>query len=653
MISRSTALLTPTLLVWMLFGCTENSTTGPEEEPSVPRGLSYQYEADGALAVSKEITPAGGQTLDCVGPDGTTYSLEVGPGAVSVNTTVTVTPLKYMTITEIDAGGASSAPAVVERPACNVGALFEPAGLTFDSTVVLTVTYAGTTTCDVTDRHRVVYIDPSVEFYDIIPTDVDTDASALACTVTHFSAYVVDEYSRDRLLNLIEVATYHGLVSPSFDIVATLLHYRSEAESNHWSDLVALANEGGHDVLLDLAPLIVQHALDDLTEAPKRDMLRVLEYRQLIPLSDDIETVIVKGMENVINKMVSVGTEWCAGGRKEEGKEMLQSAQTWLDLGPWFDSVPSAKGEIRDEIKTVLNECGPVTIEIEPFSPELFDIAISEEDDNTYVTFEIEVIGAGQDPLVGVSVGLSMTHEGDEHYYKHIGNGTTDEEGVAYIRYFFGPAPGNSAPEGNYSLTASVHHGGEVYTGTGSLVLRRRQVTLNYSYTYQYAKTWADGVSTMNASFVSEGTEGSRGNPDCGPLIQALDQYVEEQGGQRRYSHTVLPSDPPPSGCFFDIRTRTVILDDEIWTPIYVMDYVSVPVRAPQLAWMERVEIEPGYSDTDTILVDVVDYFSLPFPAETEIRFYYPSGMDAYFFQEATIDGNGVAELKMSASVEE
>ena len=649
----SKKLLFLAVLVFLLHGCGDNNPAEPEGELTIPRGFSYDYETDDAMAVSMEFMPGGEQVLDCVGPDGTTFSLAVGPGAVSEDVTVTITPLKYLTVTAIDASGGSAISALAEAQSCNVGALFEPDGLTFDSTVVLTVTFSGSSGCDVTDDHRIISIDPSLEFYDILPTDADTDASALACTLSHFSLKWVDDPRHDRLQNLIEVATWHGQSSPSFNAVTTLLHYRNEAESHQWDDLVALANKGGHDVLLALARVVVDRAIADLSDAPKSDMLTILEYRQLFPKSGDIETVIVEGMRSVIAEMVSAGTQLCGSGSKDEGKEMLENTLKWLNMGAWYDSMPSVESQIRDEIERVLKECGPLTILIEPFEPELYDIAISESDDNTHVTFEIEVIVAEQYPLVGASVGLSMMHEGEEHYYRHIGNGTTDDEGMAYIRYVFGPAPANSAPQGTYALTASVHHGGEVYAGSGRLYLRRRQVRLTYEYTYNYAWSGGDSYHTLDVSFDSDGAKGSRGNSDCGPLNQSLAHYNHYQGGTSTYQHTLLPYDPPPSGCYFNIRTRTVFLDDGYNTPIFVLDYVSVPMRAPVYAQLQRIVNEPGYAHTDTILVDVVDYFSIPYPAETEVRFVYPSGMDSYHFEGSSLDGYGHGEVRMSCSVEE
>lgn len=122
------------LLVIFPAGC-EDTVTEPEEEPeTVYGGLVIQYEAEAGSAESVEITPESGGTVTASGTDGVTYELDVAPGAVQGAVTVTVTPLRDLSIVALDSSR-------VDTSDCIAGALFEPDGLEFDSDAVLTITY--------------------------------------------------------------------------------------------------------------------------------------------------------------------------------------------------------------------------------------------------------------------------------------------------------------------------------------------------------------------------------------------------------------------------------------------------------------------------------------------------------------------------------
>ena len=92
-----------------------------------------------------------------------------------------------------------------------MGVWLEPAGLEFDSTVVLTITFPDTASGGIGGDLRGIFIDPDRTFYTIMPTDIDTVASVLACTLSHFSIYGTDDVTYEYLKTLIEETTEYGL----------------------------------------------------------------------------------------------------------------------------------------------------------------------------------------------------------------------------------------------------------------------------------------------------------------------------------------------------------------------------------------------------------------------------------------------------------
>jgi hypothetical protein len=93
--------------------------------PRVPLELAATPATDGVVSI--EVGSAGG-TLTATGPDGTIYTLEIPPDALSITTTITATPLQDVTGFPFDA-----------QPSNRLGVAFSPSGLKFAKSATLTI----------------------------------------------------------------------------------------------------------------------------------------------------------------------------------------------------------------------------------------------------------------------------------------------------------------------------------------------------------------------------------------------------------------------------------------------------------------------------------------------------------------------------------
>jgi hypothetical protein len=632
-------------------GCSENATA-PEEELLVETGFLFDYETDDALAVTRDVTPAGGGTLDCTGADGVEYSLEVWPGAVSQNTSVTMTPLKYLTISEIDDGASASPTDAADEEACNVGVWLEPAGLEFDSTVVLTVNFPDSISCGVGNDLRGIFVDPDRTFYTIMPTDVDTVASVLACTLSHFSIYGTDDVTYDYLKKLIEETTEYGLENPTLQITTDLMVCAEEAQLGEWPDLDQLAINGIHKVLNKLAPIVNQQALAALTEASVVVWFKVWERAHMLDFTDT-EATLDAGMTKVVNRMVLRGKEWCGSDKEEEGRAMLWRAWEYVESGLWQHNTQAELDAKKTEIDNAIDACSGITIWTIPQDDVVYDIALSENDTDTYVDVLVRVFSALHKPMADQSVNLSVEFAGEEHYHKNVGSKQTDSEGEAWFRVSFGRA---YAPTGNYHVTASTHHNDEVYLEKAPLELKRRLVTLTYSYTSNYAKSTEGHSNTISATYSSSGTRPVVSTAGCDMVEQSLTQSSSTDMGT--YTHTASHNSLPMeiSACFFEIYTVTHQTEDEFRTPYFVISKLSVGMRAPIYTRMPRVVFDGVETDEDIITQDAVVYFGMPYPPypeSNEVFINYDDGFEDYTFSGTTIDELGSADLTITATLEE
>jgi hypothetical protein len=371
------AILTITSLL-LLPVCSDDSTTGPEEEEeeTPTGGVTIAYQTDDAATVTNDITSAGGK-ITATASDGVIYSLDVAPGAVTSTVSVTMTPLKSLTISEIDASTASAAGAPSGSSDCYKGVVFGPAGVEFDTLAVLTMTFpSGTAVCDLDANFRVVYFEPSWNAYEIMPTTFDDGANTLACPITHFSIFGTDDPSRERLEALINAAAAEGPANPGEDVLYLLESYVEEAEDRQWDDLATKARTG---------------------------------------------------IESTVRSLAHKGERECNAGRREEGRILMKQAFEWADEG-WVDD-PA----FLDDVDGWLALCGEVSLQLTADKDLVTDIALSEDSKVTFVNFTGTVHSYGGKLLEGHYVGLEKIRDSDG-YTRTLGTETTDASGKVKFR---------------------------------------------------------------------------------------------------------------------------------------------------------------------------------------------------------------------------
>ena len=644
------------VIILLPHGC--STTTEPEKELQVPGGFEFDFAIDDARAVSGDATPAGGVTIDCADADGVAYSLEVWPGAVSQTTTITMTPLRYLTITEIEPASAAASPAPSAEEGCNVGVWLEPAGLELDSLVVLTITFPDTVTCGVGENLRGIFIDPDRTFYAIVPTDVDTLASTLACTLSHFSLYGTDDVTYEHLKTLIEETTATGLENPTLQITTDLMVCVDEARWGEWPDLEALAIDGTHKILNKFAPIVNQQALATLSEQSVLLWFEVRERASLLGFSDT-DSTLAAGMSKVVDKMVSTGKEWCGSEREESGRNMLVRAMEYVMWGLWLETDLVSVDDKIEEIDDAIDGCSDFILNAFPDKNLLYDLALSEDDTDWYIDVMVELMTSTHQPIAGVSLHFYLEFLGEQHYFEHLGNIVTDEDGQGLFRVNIGR---DYAPIGDYLLSVSGIHNDQTVVEKIPIEIKKRMVRLTYSYSCNSSHSATDGSSgfALTATYSSTGARAVSGYPPCELVDQSLshNSWLTKNANETwTRSHEALPY--AVSACFFQIYTITHRTDDEFRTPFFVIDKLSVAMRSPVSTRMRRVISEGDYQEDTIITQDAVEYFSLhyaPGPESVELFLDYTDGgfeSFSYNYTDSTLTSNTSAWLTVTAALEE
>jgi hypothetical protein len=590
-IRAALALLTITSLL-LLPVCSDDSTTGPEVKTPTG-GVTFTYETDDAAAVSADITSAGG-VVTATASDGVVYVLDVAPGAVTSTVSVTMTPLKSLTISDIDASTASAAGAPRASSGCYKGVVFEPAGVEFDTLAVLTMTFpSGTAVCDLDANFRVVYFEPAWNAYEIMPTTFDDGANRLTCPITHFSVFGTDDASRERLEALISAAAAEGLTNPSEDVLYLLESYVDEAEDRQW---------------------------------------------------DDLATTARTSIESTVRSLAHKGERECNAGRRLEGRILMKQAFEWADEG-WIDD-PA----FLDDVDGWLALCGVVSLELTADKDLVTDIALSEDSKVTFVNFTGTVHSYGGKLLEGHHVALQQIRDSDG-YTRTLGSSeTTDASGKVKFRYACQPAPHNSDPEGMYTFSlVTVGAGTNVPRDEVKVRLKRREFRLHFTYTFNYYKEVPNTfLHDIQAVFDIGGTRTSREQKDC-YWDRSYTNY--SRSGDDTYD-TVLMTPDFADVCIHTIRAHWVNSADEYRSQVWVPRIVEVSTRSAASA-MVRQEINDQYGHR--IIEELRDlritfgeaYPPYPEVNTVELEYHLNGNIDEYFFEGYTTDqlGHGVCTI--------
>ena len=472
------------ILVLYLFNCSDNPVEVDESEP-FPVGVVMSYSTDGETQVSGPCSPISGATYYVTGSNGVTYDFSVAPEAVESEVTITITPFSEVSIRTEMSDGTLGEP---NTTACLVGALFEPEGLEFDSTAVLTVTFPNGFECAMSDTLRIVCLDSSKAFYEIMETEMNEMEGTLSCTLTHFSGYGTYDPNCDCLEAIINAAIAYGTEFPSDHAIDVLTEHLTFAISGGCDEMADLALDGIHDVFERIAAGAIADANADPSEGSLQNLITRLEQAKQWGFSD-IQATLEAAIESVIRSLAAQGKALCASGEHEQGRALLSSVLLYI-LGGYVDDP-----EFASQVQNDLDNCGAPNIALEADKGIITDYAMHENDTSTFVTFVATVTSHSGEPLENTSVVLYRMPPGGE--YSSCGGGTTDESGMARMRYGYAASPINQELEGvhTFRATATTENG----TGESDVALITfTRTKLNVDYTYNYNESRSEPDMTFS-----------------------------------------------------------------------------------------------------------------------------------------------------------
>jgi hypothetical protein len=623
-------------------GCSDsiNSPDDTTDDGSTAGGLRISYQADDAMAASGQVTPAGGGTVAATGADGITYTLYISPAAVDTEVTVTVTPLSTLTISRLDTG-------LPDTSACVRGALFEPSGLEFDAPAVLTISYpSGVTPCTLSPDFRIVSLDSSSAFIEIIPTTVDINVPALSCTLSHFSGYGADDPDYEFLRYLIVESSKYGQSSPGWDVLSKLISYADEAASHGWSDLKDLAVQGCEPILGALADAAIAESQSDPGESTLAVLVRYWDAALGLGF-DDIADRLSAAAEQVVRSIAAQGKAECDAGHHDTGRAILRHALDLILAGLVDDEA------FKQQVMEWLGDCGEINITISPSTSLVRDVALNAGDEGTFVIFDVSVTTFSGQPVEGKSVGVSLenltTHAG-----RGIASGSTDDTGHFFCMYAYS---WNSAEQpGAYAFKA--------YTfdpqATSSVVveLAKTRYTLHYEWDYSYTKSWDTGSINDVSSMRGAGTGRSSHDPDCPIMTRSyehVNQYEVGPGQTQTFTDRLLEM-PAATACQFTMYYTSSYIDAGGFSiPVSYISRAIVHARTPMtVGRLERSASGYTQNYVDTVYsFDLADFFQGTFPVAGDKDLLYVDGMgfDTYSNTSTSTEG-ATGTLSLSIAVE-
>ncbi len=487
-----TILLILVLAALIPVSCGEN-TTDPDDDGGVPTvygGLLYDYEAETGNARTATVSPALGGTVRATGSNGVEYSLEIPPGAVAANQSITVTPLGGLSITTMDSTARDTSD-------CLQGVLFEPDGLEFAIPAVLTITLpASGVDCQLDAGHGIILFDDT-PFCEIAPTAVDPGARTLACSLSHFSGAAVDDMDDYEFLKYLIVETSkYGQGFPGLDILGKLLGYAEEAADNGWEDLRQLAVQGAGPILRKLADSAIRSAGLDPSVSAMHLLLKYTETADYWGFND-IESDLRVAMDALVRAYSARGASECAAERYSVGKAMIRQAQEWAMSGLLLTGLDQFLQQTDD----LLDNCGELYISLSASTDEVYNIAIDEGSlSNCLVTFTVTVTTGGGGPVADQAVTIRWTRD-----YGQFTHGTTDAAGKFSATWTGARILGVGGctgiiTEGFYAETANYS---ELFKSS-VIPVTARALPVQSSITYNHAFS-SDGFTTT-ASIMGAGT---------------------------------------------------------------------------------------------------------------------------------------------------
>jgi len=191
------SLLLVAVLLTALTCSDSDSPTGDISDPSDndTASLIIAYAADPDHTISRAVSAEAGDTLELTDGDGIVFRLGIPPGALPLDTTITMAAIGTLEIngpSDLSCSGCGDGDSLC----CFRGVLLEPEGLVFDSAVSLAITFPpGTYPYPDSASAGIAWFDSTCGYLGARSTVVDTATNTLECTVDHFSGYMTWEWA--------------------------------------------------------------------------------------------------------------------------------------------------------------------------------------------------------------------------------------------------------------------------------------------------------------------------------------------------------------------------------------------------------------------------------------------------------------------------
>jgi len=588
-----------TCAVLLSVGCCSNKLTNPtNNKPATHTPFRIAYTADASRVVSARITAANGGSITAQDRDGVQFQLTIPAHALRFDTTVTVTPLSSLRM-----GGPGKDRCLgcsgTDSLCCYRGALFEPAGLAFDSAAVLTVQMPTHMGFPYPHGGLIVYLDAAGDRYEPCYTTYDTTASWLKAKIIHFSAYGLDDERYDRMEETIyehanKLAGDIGTPSFYWDLYPLNMDWMlcggmgcgdPEAPLNMcWPDLVNQVEKLCLDAYTKQARIEETKAA---TDPPCDGLGRLYQcfmnidswFRQFGNYNGGFSTLDIELKSDyvvLVNKTANAGHALCQIDSCRAGQELLGCA-----LGEIRNSIHSEihfDTALIDSVWSWIASCCRLKVSLSADKSVLRDMVISDDNSTTVVTFTLEAsdpVG----PLVEENFTVDCRKGGSGTALFYLG-GMTDDNGIGHCKYawcYLNDCP-NWLPEGIYEFRAHVQYDGkDVASDPAMITLNPIGVSMDYHYSFT-----DDYYGVAYQEIHSQADMAGRGVIFSGDVNTCRQQYsmtrtAAEQGNSPTGSCVLIDTFKLPA-CFFTPVTSVTYLADQ--TPICVLKGASVMYRA-------------------------------------------------------------------------
>lgn len=516
------------LICWMLCAAAcEDSVVGPEPETS-PESFSVSYTADPSRAVSVEIEAATGGTVTAIDAGGVSFRLDIPPGALAADTTVTVTPLSSLMFTGPGSGACPGCGAD-DSTCCHRGALFEPSGIEFDEPATLTIGFPAGEPFPFDTLGMIVLFDPPRNGYCACCTELDEGGKTLTTPIYHFTGYGADNPDCCRLWGIYSEINHtilgiweHGpcdLFTYCFSL-EQLLGLRASIQTcepggggAQCRPMCGDLEENIDAAINESLPLYCgrideEYPAAEATITTTGDAVRFFDCLWRLGSRDPLNRVgpaasgLLPHIRQMATTLVQTAREECRQYHCDEGKAILRFVRELCTSG-YIDD-PAFLADVE---KLYDDCCGAQNLTLSIDKSMILWYVTSEADEPmAYATITATLTTSTGEPVEGQYVSM-----GYDHYLFNVGDGRTDENGELRVLITggkVGDALSSCLQHVNLTIQAKsysdeLHE--YVYSNelTSTFVNPVVTTTVDYSYTYEY---YDDSEHYGNASATISGT---------------------------------------------------------------------------------------------------------------------------------------------------